>query len=150
MHHRQHALQLAAQVTTGPSPQGRRWGEQGGDLLPERLAQRGRAWHDEDGDRSRSQGAKLRWGRALRPTDLMPKASDRLMLAPPLRPAQMVVALGARRLGHQQQQAPHLRDRQRDQLGSVGSGSPPALTGAGVAASWGARAASAPRRVTSK
>jgi hypothetical protein len=148
VHHRKHALQLAPQIATGASPPWDRWGEQqqGRDLLPVLLGQRSRARYRQDGDRSGRRGPGLCRRRTLCPTGLMPPASDRLVLAPPRRPVQVVGALGACRLGQEQQQAAHLGHGQGDE---VLVASPPLSAGPASAAPAG-RASRAARRVTSK
>src|SRR5260221_5260008 len=65
VHHREHALQLAPQVSTGPAPRGSRWRQQRRDLLPERLAQRGRPPHAQPWHRPRGERTRRRGGRAL-------------------------------------------------------------------------------------
>ena len=125
VHHRQHALQLAPQIPTGPAPRWRWWRQQRGDLLPVRRAQLGRARHAQHRDRSGCRGAGLRRRRTLRPAGAMAPAGHRLVLAAPLRPMQVVRALGALWCRQEQQQAPYLGHRQRDQFCPFGRRPPP-------------------------
>jgi hypothetical protein len=99
MHHGQHGLELTAQIAAGTPSTRRRRLQERGDLRPGGLAERGRAGHEEDWNRPRCRGTGLcrRW--TVRPALAMPMTSDRLVVAAPQRPAQVVVTLGVLGLG---------------------------------------------------
>lgn len=82
-HHGEHALELTAQIAAGmPSTWPGRLKERR-NLRPGGLAERGRAGHEEDGERCSRGGSGLgrRW--TLRSSVLMAPARHRLVLAAP-------------------------------------------------------------------
>jgi hypothetical protein len=103
VHHREHAVQLTPQVPTGTTSRWLPRRHERRDLLPERLAQRGRPRHHPHRDRPRHERTRLRWGWTMRPSRAMPPARDCLVLSPPLRPVDVVLALGTLGLGQQQE-----------------------------------------------
>lgn len=126
VHHGEHPLQLAPQIASGTSPTRDHGLHQRRDLRPGGLAERRGAQHDVDRDRSGRRGTGLRRGRTLRATSPMATTCHRLVLAPPQRPVQVVRprGRGTGRLGHEQQQASHLGDRQGDPVGRAAPFSP--------------------------